>query len=251
MTSALPLQETFSARCLICGQSLGESTQSCDHCHTPYHLDCWSYNTGCAVFGCVRPPAPPAADEGGVIELVVPRNPPSLRNRSSIPDNVLPTLTGLTLHTSQLARVEQEWIHLGSGVGLAAGIAWCGVLASSIPLLAMGIVGLVISWPAALASTLRAPGFSALLELRKNGGASPLALATFNLALLMVNASCSSVRLPPLHLEATGTLALLTLTGFLMLDPAIRQRGMPRARFLVLVLLYAWAAVGNLQWLLL
>lgn len=42
--------------CAVCGDLLGERVRRCPRCETPHHQDCWTYNQGCAVFGCEAPP---------------------------------------------------------------------------------------------------------------------------------------------------------------------------------------------------
>ena len=35
------------ASCHVCGQVI------CRKCRTPHHRECWRYNRGCAVYGCL------------------------------------------------------------------------------------------------------------------------------------------------------------------------------------------------------
>lgn len=51
---------TASARlCAICQSPLepGEPAASCGHCRTPFHVECWQENGGCAIYGCSGVPA--------------------------------------------------------------------------------------------------------------------------------------------------------------------------------------------------
>lgn len=57
MTELLPAREM--GPCPVCGQTLARPIASCSQCHTPHHADCWSYNEGCAIYGCGAKPAPP------------------------------------------------------------------------------------------------------------------------------------------------------------------------------------------------
>lgn len=68
--------------CRVCGSALhGSATVACPRCETLHHADCWQYNGGCAVFGCLTgvnatavveapPPAPPAGPDAGVEYLL-------------------------------------------------------------------------------------------------------------------------------------------------------------------------------------
>lgn len=49
--------------CPVCGTPVVRPVASCSACHTPHHEECWSYNGGCAIFGCTGhsarvPPVP-------------------------------------------------------------------------------------------------------------------------------------------------------------------------------------------------
>lgn len=37
--------------CPVCGQQM-QAIRTCDACETPHHIDCWNYNSGCAIYGC-------------------------------------------------------------------------------------------------------------------------------------------------------------------------------------------------------
>jgi hypothetical protein len=39
-------------QCQVCGDELNASIHICPSCVTPHHVDCWSYNGGCATFAC-------------------------------------------------------------------------------------------------------------------------------------------------------------------------------------------------------
>lgn len=41
-----------SAVCGVCGGVLDDLVVRCGRCRTPSHSDCWTYNSGCAVYGC-------------------------------------------------------------------------------------------------------------------------------------------------------------------------------------------------------
>lgn len=40
--------------CGVCGSQLGPPLELCPRCESPHHQDCWEYNGGCSVYGCVR-----------------------------------------------------------------------------------------------------------------------------------------------------------------------------------------------------
>ena len=50
---------TGSGNCSICmtGVETGDESTSCPACQAPYHLECWTENGGCAVYGCSQVPA--------------------------------------------------------------------------------------------------------------------------------------------------------------------------------------------------
>ena len=41
------------ARCPVCSQAAGSPALGCARCHTPHHADCFEYNRGCGVYGCI------------------------------------------------------------------------------------------------------------------------------------------------------------------------------------------------------
>jgi|PlaIllAssembly_1097288.scaffolds.fasta_scaffold50802_2 hypothetical protein len=42
-----------TGKCPVCSEEeAGKLTQVCSLCRTPHHVECWSYNGGCAVYGC-------------------------------------------------------------------------------------------------------------------------------------------------------------------------------------------------------
>jgi hypothetical protein len=43
-------------RCGVCAVALSGKLVTCRDCDLEYHADCWSYNRGCAIYGCRRPP---------------------------------------------------------------------------------------------------------------------------------------------------------------------------------------------------
>ena len=51
ITSAVARHEP-GAHCAICGVGLSGIRRVCGRCETPYHTDCWTYNGGCAIYGC-------------------------------------------------------------------------------------------------------------------------------------------------------------------------------------------------------
>lgn len=42
-----------SVKCLVCGACISFAFQECSICNSPYHKDCWEYNRGCAIYGCI------------------------------------------------------------------------------------------------------------------------------------------------------------------------------------------------------
>lgn len=57
--------EAISGRtCAICQAGIEQTADltACPACGTPYHRECWEYNRGCGIYGCVEaPPAEPLA----------------------------------------------------------------------------------------------------------------------------------------------------------------------------------------------
>jgi hypothetical protein len=53
--------------CPVCLSPVGENDarQECPACHAEYHLECWTENGGCAIYGCTQaaPPEPRQAIE--------------------------------------------------------------------------------------------------------------------------------------------------------------------------------------------
>lgn len=49
----------MKAKCPICACEINETPITCNRCGVKYHVDCWSYNKGCAIYGCVPVIAPP------------------------------------------------------------------------------------------------------------------------------------------------------------------------------------------------
>ena len=43
----------MKAKCPICACEILESPVNCDRCGVDYHVDCWKYNEGCAIYGCL------------------------------------------------------------------------------------------------------------------------------------------------------------------------------------------------------
>ncbi|MBI5140122.1 MAG: hypothetical protein HZA94_01585 [Candidatus Vogelbacteria bacterium] len=44
---------TSDTNCRVCGDQLGNEQQVvCKLCETPHHLECWKFNSGCAIYGC-------------------------------------------------------------------------------------------------------------------------------------------------------------------------------------------------------
>lgn len=64
-------------RCAVCSCAIHGHSRSCPVCQVPYHLDCWSYAGGCAIFGCKG--AAQAAKHHGPIASVAPREPALIR----------------------------------------------------------------------------------------------------------------------------------------------------------------------------
>lgn len=62
--------------CRVCGRGLAGDVVQCPACDTPHHDDCWRYNGGRPVFGCLPASAAPAVSTGVVDPGVA--APPSL-----------------------------------------------------------------------------------------------------------------------------------------------------------------------------
>lgn len=45
-----------SVRCAVCATETSGLLSACTVCGTAYHSDCWTYNGGCAVYGCKAAP---------------------------------------------------------------------------------------------------------------------------------------------------------------------------------------------------
>lgn len=43
----------MKAKCPICACKIVEAPVTCDRCGVEYHADCWKYNEGCAIYGCL------------------------------------------------------------------------------------------------------------------------------------------------------------------------------------------------------
>lgn len=50
-----------TVRCAVCATGAEGRVSACSVCGTTYHADCWSYNGGCAVYGCRAAPRRPDA----------------------------------------------------------------------------------------------------------------------------------------------------------------------------------------------
>ena len=50
-----------TVRCAVCATEAAGSLNACAACGATYHSDCWSYNGGCAVYGCAAAPRRPDA----------------------------------------------------------------------------------------------------------------------------------------------------------------------------------------------
>lgn len=46
------IQTLETVMCTVCGEEVTDRMVYCRRCKTPYHIDCWEYTGGCAVFGC-------------------------------------------------------------------------------------------------------------------------------------------------------------------------------------------------------
>jgi hypothetical protein len=46
------LAKGTAARCGVCNADIAEEGFWCGRCEMPHHGDCWSYNGGCARYGC-------------------------------------------------------------------------------------------------------------------------------------------------------------------------------------------------------
>jgi len=40
--------------CKVCGDAIEHEMVCCHRCKTPHHLDCWTYNGACSVYGCLE-----------------------------------------------------------------------------------------------------------------------------------------------------------------------------------------------------
>jgi hypothetical protein len=90
-------------RCAVCAQAVAGPTRACSSCESAYHPDCWTYNDGCAVFGCRAAPArPPPIDLDVTLRI---------DGRAARPGAIHGTLTGSTC-AALIALV-------------AAGASWC------------------------------------------------------------------------------------------------------------------------------
>lgn len=48
---AQPLEDVI---CKVCGDAIEHDMVCCGRCKTPHHLDCWTYNGACSVYGCLE-----------------------------------------------------------------------------------------------------------------------------------------------------------------------------------------------------
>lgn len=53
------LRRESRPHCAVCGETMRDIPRTCGRCEAPYHVECWHYNDGCAIYGCeprrVRP----------------------------------------------------------------------------------------------------------------------------------------------------------------------------------------------------
>ena len=65
-----PVEAKSSVLCAICQSPFGadDSRTACPDCQAEYHLDCWTENHGCAVYGC---PQVPATEHRDTLEIPV------------------------------------------------------------------------------------------------------------------------------------------------------------------------------------
>lgn len=50
-----------AALCGVCGAGMAPPLVHCSRCQSPHHSDCWEYNQGCSVYGCVTGAGRPLA----------------------------------------------------------------------------------------------------------------------------------------------------------------------------------------------
>lgn len=48
-----PVRVEAGARCPVCNSGVDGRLLACGRCAVPHHEDCFAYNGGCAIFGCV------------------------------------------------------------------------------------------------------------------------------------------------------------------------------------------------------
>ena len=59
----------MKAKCPICACEIHEPPVICNRCGVEYHADCWDYNEGCAIYGCL----PVMTDQAGFHTPIVMR----------------------------------------------------------------------------------------------------------------------------------------------------------------------------------
>lgn len=63
-----PTEHFLEGNCLVCANSLSGEITKCPTCETAHHADCWQYNQGCAIFGCVKTDQPANKKLLGLVE---------------------------------------------------------------------------------------------------------------------------------------------------------------------------------------
>ena len=71
----------MKVKCPICACEIKETPVTCDRCGVEYHLDCWNYNEGCAIYGC----RPPVASTTGSGLSIMDRSDLSTKGKSTLP----------------------------------------------------------------------------------------------------------------------------------------------------------------------
>lgn len=165
-----------------------------------------------------------------------------IRERLQQPDVPLPSTWRRT--GSDEALTEQAWSRLGAGVATLSLIACIGALRGSPPLETAGLLGLILSWPIALAISLHTPGMSMLREIETRGLLAVPYLATTSLTLLLGSTWWSGGRTTTFEATQFAWIVGSVLLVTRLVDRGARDEGRLTRRVVALALIYSGAVLG-------
>ena len=170
----------IQARCAVCGSELAAKVRACGTCETLYHPDCWSYNDGCAIFGCRSAGAPARGTAKGD-----PASTPHWARRAAFGALLGTAVMAAPFAVMEPVRFEPElfyWVACAAVLGAVSGILLRGRhdgrRIALLGLLGPGTAAWAIVLPLALLHPGDKAGLAFALPLYALGGmiASPLAV---------------------------------------------------------------------------